>query len=78
MVFAQDFDVVVLTVEGEVATHGEGFEDGEAGAVDMYLHRDLHLPYHRYTEVHKLDGDDGIGDIALDDEAVLEVFGQGI
>lgn len=62
---AHDYNIVSDSIHGEITTHSEGFEDGEAVAGDMEFLRGSHLSDYRNSEVHGTDGDDGIVDIAF-------------
>ena len=75
-VVADQGDVFALAVDREVAGEADGVEDGESVAVDLEAAGTVDFTEHGEAEVHELDGDDGVLDLAALDEEFLDVLGS--
>ena len=74
--FADHKDGVPLAVDGEVARHAEGFEQGDLVFGDHVLARTVHLAQDGVVEVHELDGHYGIVDEVLVHQPLLDEGGN--
>lgn len=66
-------DAGAEAVDGDIATHGDGFEDGEAVAGDMEFLGEGDFADNRDSEIHGGDGDDGVEKVSFVDESGFDM-----